>query len=346
MYCIRKASRDSSQPYTGPTCEQAGIEPGQWYETREEAEADAAKMTEHNAVGFKVEFKFNGSLPNLFQGFTIDQWFTHHPPRTEARKLEHGKVDKAIRTLAEELLLHANDVVKESASEECTATIRTIQALPITIEWAAECIDAAREAMYIGDDKERVAETIYQLSQARQTLHQGIGLLELQQLGEANPEEVQLREEIRGNAPMPDAVRLELERARDEVREARREVTDLFNTVTDLQQERDKAQARIAELEERLKATLEPLDLDEYSARLEARVEELEERLKEPDEDAEAYTKELEDRIEKLGYPTEEVKNLRYQLEVITTVLGCVTPSPEEWELISAALADMRKNHS
>jgi hypothetical protein len=342
MYCIRKASRDSSQPYTGPTCEQAGIEPGQWYETREEAEADAAKMTEHNAVGFKVEFKFNGSLPNLFQGFTIDQWFTHHPPRTEARKLEHGKVDKAIRTLAEELLLHANDVVKESASEECTATIRTIQALPITIEWAAECIDAAREAMYIGDDKERVAETIYQLSQARQTLHQGIGLLELQQLGEANPEEVKLREEIkgRGKEELMRSTKADLQKQRDEV------MTDRFNLVTDLQSQIDTAQARIAELEERLKATLEPLDLDEYSARLEARIAELEERLKEPDEDAEAYTKELEDRIEKLGDQEEEVKNLRYQLEVITTVLACVTPSPEEWELISVALADMRKNHS
>jgi predicted nucleic acid-binding Zn-ribbon protein len=234
--------------------------------------------------------------------------------------------------------------------------------------------------------------------------------LELQQLGEANPDEVRLREEIKGRgkeelmrstkadlqkqrdevmtdrfnlvtdlqsqidtaqskivnqetyiaeleerleglyaegkAPMPDAVRLELERARDEVREASAAVKAANQQSYIAVLERDTALARIAELEERLEATLEPLDLDEYSARLEARVEELEERLKEPDEDAEAYTKELEDRIEKLGDQDEEVKNLRYQLEVITTVLACVTPSPEEWELISVALADMRKNHS
>jgi hypothetical protein len=345
MYYIRKASRDSSQPYTGPTCEQAGIEPGQWYETREKAEADAAKLAEHNGVGFKVEFKFNGSLPNLFQGFTVDQWFSHHPPRTEARKLEHGKADRAIRALAEELLLHANDVVKESAAEECTATIRTIQALPITIEWAANYIDEAREAIYIAENKARIEETISRLSQARQALHQGIALLELQQLGEANPEEVQLREEIRGKAPMPDAVRLELERARDEVREASAAVKAANQQSYIAVLERDTAAARIAELEERLKATLKPMDLGEYSARLEARVEELEERLKEPDE-AEAYTKELEDRIEKLGDQDEEVKNLRYQLEVITTVLACVTPSPEEWSLVSVALADMRQSYS
>jgi hypothetical protein len=340
MYFIRKASRGTAtHPYTGITCEQAGIEPGKWYATREEAEADAAKLAEHNAVGFKVEFKFNGSLPNLFNGFTVDQWFTHHPPRTEARKVEHGKVDRAIRALAEELLLREH-ALKEVAAQECTAEIRTIQALPITIEWAAEYIDGAREEIYNDDSRERVKETIRLLSQARQTLHQGIALLELQQLGEANPEEVQLREEIRDRgkeeeAPMPDAVRLELERARDEVREARREVletkeriaelearkqpekvmTDRFNLVTDLQNQIDTALARIAELEE---------------------------RLKEPDEDAEAYTKELEDRLERLGEDfIRDIANLEKQIGFLSSALATTKHTPSEWRLIAAKVVEL-----
>jgi flagellin-specific chaperone FliS len=334
-------------------------------------------MTEHNAVGFKVEFKFNGSLPNLFQGFTIDQWFTHHPPRTEARKLEHGKVDKAIRTLAEELLLHANDVVKESASEECTATIRTIQALPITIEWAAECIDAAREAMYIGDDKERAAETIYQLSQARQTLHQGIALLELQQLGEANPEEVKLREEIkgRGKEELMRSTKADLQKQRDEV------ITDRFNLVTDLQSQIDTAQAKIAnqetyiaELEERLEgsyaegkapmpdavrlelerardevreasAAVKTANQQSYIAALErdtalARIAELEERLKEPG--AEAYTKELEDRLERLGeHCVEDIANLQKQIGFLSRALATTKHTPTAWRQIAAKVVEM-----
>jgi hypothetical protein len=323
MYYIRKASRGTAtQPYTGPTCNSAGIEPGLWYATREEAEADAAKLAEHNAVGFKVEFKFNGSLPNLFQGFTVDQWFSHHPPRTEARKVEHEKVDRAIRTLAEELLMGKyGDVVKESAAQECTAEIRTTQALPITIEWAAYYIDEAREAMYIAENKARIEETISRLSQARQTLHQGIALLELQQLGEANPEEVRLREEVRGGSHWEKAA------AFDGMADA---ATDLAVVLEDRHNEIQALEARIAELEE---------------------------RLKEPDEDAEAYTKELEDRLERLGDQDETQKGyidelegevaslseLRYQVNFLSSVLADMSPSPEIWSRIAATFGAMKK---
>lgn len=55
VYFITKASRLGDHPYYGPTCEAAGVEPAKWYESREEAEKDAAKLSACNPVGFVVK---------------------------------------------------------------------------------------------------------------------------------------------------------------------------------------------------------------------------------------------------------------------------------------------------
>jgi len=44
-FIIISESRDSWHPYAGYVCQEAGVEPGKTYATREEAERDAEKLT-------------------------------------------------------------------------------------------------------------------------------------------------------------------------------------------------------------------------------------------------------------------------------------------------------------
>ncbi len=53
-FFIHKSSRMAKSPYAGPTCERAGITPGKEYDSEEEAQIDAAKLSEMNPVGFVV----------------------------------------------------------------------------------------------------------------------------------------------------------------------------------------------------------------------------------------------------------------------------------------------------
>jgi hypothetical protein len=57
---IIKNTRNAIGPYEGIACEKAGIEPGKMYTSREEAEQDAAKLTEVNPVGFSVAWVVYG----------------------------------------------------------------------------------------------------------------------------------------------------------------------------------------------------------------------------------------------------------------------------------------------
>lgn len=51
---IRKKDSDSKSPYTGPSCFDAGVNPGRWYEDEADARQDAAKLSSVNPVGFDV----------------------------------------------------------------------------------------------------------------------------------------------------------------------------------------------------------------------------------------------------------------------------------------------------
>ena len=51
---IHKTSRMPGAPYTGPACACAGVTPGKVYDHKEEAEADARLLSDHNPVGFEV----------------------------------------------------------------------------------------------------------------------------------------------------------------------------------------------------------------------------------------------------------------------------------------------------
>lgn len=62
-YYITKASRLGDTPYFGPTCDASGVEPAKWYDTREEAQKDADKMSAHNPVGFVVMVKKEPHAP-------------------------------------------------------------------------------------------------------------------------------------------------------------------------------------------------------------------------------------------------------------------------------------------
>ena len=53
-YFIRKSTRASTSPYSGPTCATAGVTPGLHYESLEDAERDAAALSKCNPVGFDV----------------------------------------------------------------------------------------------------------------------------------------------------------------------------------------------------------------------------------------------------------------------------------------------------
>lgn len=58
-YIIMKSSRAFDNPtaawaYRGPTCVSAGVELGKIYDSKEEAQIDADKLTKHNPVGFVV----------------------------------------------------------------------------------------------------------------------------------------------------------------------------------------------------------------------------------------------------------------------------------------------------
>lgn len=54
MWIIVKKSRVGREPYAGPACEAAGVPRGRRYILKENAEADAARLTEVNPVGFVV----------------------------------------------------------------------------------------------------------------------------------------------------------------------------------------------------------------------------------------------------------------------------------------------------
>lgn len=66
-YIIMKSSRAFDNPtapwaYRGPTCAAARVEPGKIYDSKEEAETDADKLTKHNPVGFVVLEMSNDNL--------------------------------------------------------------------------------------------------------------------------------------------------------------------------------------------------------------------------------------------------------------------------------------------
>lgn len=59
MYIIMKSTRSFDNPtrldaYRGPACEDSGVEGGQVYTSRVEAEFDAERLTTANPVGFVV----------------------------------------------------------------------------------------------------------------------------------------------------------------------------------------------------------------------------------------------------------------------------------------------------
>ena len=51
---IHKSSRMPGSPYSGPACAHACVTPGKVYDDKTEAEHDAAKLSDHNPVGFEV----------------------------------------------------------------------------------------------------------------------------------------------------------------------------------------------------------------------------------------------------------------------------------------------------
>jgi hypothetical protein len=53
-YFIRKTTRTENFPYSGPSCEKAGVPEGKWYTDKSEAERDAKKLSKVNIVGFEV----------------------------------------------------------------------------------------------------------------------------------------------------------------------------------------------------------------------------------------------------------------------------------------------------
>ena len=53
-FYIRKKDRDSRLPYSGPSCERAGVDPGKWYDDEDHAKRDAEALSSVNAVGFEV----------------------------------------------------------------------------------------------------------------------------------------------------------------------------------------------------------------------------------------------------------------------------------------------------
>lgn len=64
-YIIMKSSRafdgaTAAWAYRGPTCSSADVELGKIYDSKEEAQADADKLTKHNPVGFVVLEMGNG----------------------------------------------------------------------------------------------------------------------------------------------------------------------------------------------------------------------------------------------------------------------------------------------
>lgn len=54
QYVITKSSRIPTGPYSGPSCEAAGVPENKIYDSKEEAIADAKKLSAVNPVGFKV----------------------------------------------------------------------------------------------------------------------------------------------------------------------------------------------------------------------------------------------------------------------------------------------------
>jgi hypothetical protein len=62
-YFIHKRSRSPEQPYRGPSCDRAGIDPGKWYETEAEALVDVAKLDKVNGVGWVVALAAEDQSP-------------------------------------------------------------------------------------------------------------------------------------------------------------------------------------------------------------------------------------------------------------------------------------------
>ncbi len=54
QYTITKKSRMCQHPYSGPTCDTAGVPRGKVYDSFAEASSDAEKLSACNPVGFAV----------------------------------------------------------------------------------------------------------------------------------------------------------------------------------------------------------------------------------------------------------------------------------------------------
>lgn len=54
QFHIHKKSRMPGAPYSGPACETARVPSGKVYDSQEEAQRDADKLSDANPVGFEV----------------------------------------------------------------------------------------------------------------------------------------------------------------------------------------------------------------------------------------------------------------------------------------------------
>ena len=72
LYIINKSSRYPVMcPYSGPTCVDAGVEPGKVYNNLEDALRDAKKLSSKNIVGFRV---LTLSHEEAYWAACIDGW--------------------------------------------------------------------------------------------------------------------------------------------------------------------------------------------------------------------------------------------------------------------------------
>lgn len=77
MYFIYKSTRLPDCPYSGPSCDKAGVPKGKLYDYCDSAEADAKKLSDYNPVGFKVQ-----CVEDLFvDKDDVDNWYTNYYDR-------------------------------------------------------------------------------------------------------------------------------------------------------------------------------------------------------------------------------------------------------------------------
>jgi hypothetical protein len=69
FYYIHKISRLPTSPYSGPTCERAGVKPGKIYTDYNEALIDAKKLSAVNPVGFSV----TNTVENPIKGYLNEE---------------------------------------------------------------------------------------------------------------------------------------------------------------------------------------------------------------------------------------------------------------------------------